>query len=273
MNSDFMKKKGMFKLISVILVGLLTYGVNKNEEAERAKQEEINRSFQDTMEVRQEQQEKITADIMVNDVIDKTVGDSTYHLPTLLSKSSDAMAMNLEILETYKKKIEAEEFRLNGGEELTIKDVFYESYYGTKVYSILIIEEHYDGSIIYKAYNIASVSGKKLSNGELITTAGLTNQEAAEQLLILCGEEFVDKYGEKEVYEANLRDQEESLSESEIQARLELYDEQYSKTIAYENYDIGAEMCLNQEGNLCIAGKIYSMEDNEYYMKILEIKK
>ncbi len=270
-----MNKMGKVKLIVTVVMGILTVIVSQNEKAKREEQQERLDTYQQILtdpEVQEEQREAVS-NIMVQDSVNTNIEGSTYTIPAILIASEDAMAINKEILETYNRKMEEEEFRQNNGEELIIKDISYESYYNTAAYSLVIIEEHYDGSIEYTAYNVSARSGRKLSNGELITSTGMTNQEFTGKLLALYGEEFIKLYGERESYEEGLRNQEETLTENEIQAQLELYDEQYNNTIDYENYDIKAEMFLNKKGNLCVAGKIYSMTDNENNMVIVEIAK
>lgn len=116
-----------------------------------------------------------------------------------------------------------------------------------RILSVLVVVR-YDGDFIsYTPYNLDLASGAWIDGRELLTLAGVSEEEMVEaELFALAGE-----------FENEFLDAIEYIGQ-------ELYDEQYARTTSADNADLD-RVWLGDGGQLMFAAKIYGFAGAEFY--------
>ena len=165
-----------------------------------------------------------------------------YKIPTINIDSEDAKKMNEEIndFSNYEKR-----------------DEVYNPYYKFKyhyftnndVISVLLVKSgDGEGSIFYKVFNINKLSGKKLSNEEIIKIKGLTLDEVKTKML-----EIYEKINSSSLEKAKNKEYDELNNE----IILNVYETNKKN---FEELDLeNVEFFLNDKKELCVSFKEYQV--------------
>lgn len=112
----------------------------------------------------------------------------------------------------------------------------------------IVMEEHWPNDCVYyTAYNLDLETGQALTGPELLALLGVDEAELRNLEQALMGREFTNMYGD-------------------MQADIDpdFYDGQYERTTSPDNTETD-QLWISGDGQLCFAGRIYSMAGAEYY--------
>lgn len=238
-----MKKKIFYTMITIIglAIGLLilTGCGKKQENNQKTEQEENN--------------QKVSLINEDKNIVYTVKEKSGYKIPKINLIYDNAKALNKEILAYGEQCIEemTDEGKILEGGVLNYK--YYEN---DNILSVIYEYGTPNAANTYKVWNIDKYTGEMITNEQIIAKKDI-NQE-----------EFKVTYKEKIglYFEELYKEAKESVGE-------EFYNEQYEKTIADENIDINNPMYLNENNEVCMISKIYSLETADYYEYIVTVEK
>ncbi|MCD8115653.1 MAG: S8 family serine peptidase [Oscillospiraceae bacterium] len=190
---------------------------------------------------------------LVTDAYSESFGTIRFKIPQINIDSEYVSSINQEIWNVlYEGVVEEivtywEENNYDGSEY-----IYYEWYVNGDILS-LVIESHpadwawWD----YYVYNIEITSGAVLSDAELLSYYGMSEDEYYETVRQALYDYYSELY--EEAYEVSG------------------YDEQLARTISDENVNLAVPF-LNNKSQLCIIGRVYSMAGAEYYDHIINLE-
>ena len=166
-----------------------------------------------------------------------------YKLPKINISSKQADEINGEINELITKI-------KNGATEPYATS--YNWYINKSVLSLVVESQYSNDYTSYLIYNINMATGKLCKNSELLEIVGMSEKTFLNNAKLAYGQKFSEIY--------------KDVSPTDQQ-----YIEMYQKTISKDNYGMSVPMFLNEDGNLFVAAKIYSLAGSEWYYYLVNV--
>ena len=177
----------------------------------------------------------------------------TWAVPKILLESADAKRINNEIWNNYYNKWIAEEL---DNIEKGYSVIMYELSYGWAVNGDMLslwVNGYTNASARYfSVYNLSVSSGRELTADEVLKAKGLTRDGFLQLVKKTLGSQF---WNENEM-------------NRNVESEKEFINQQHAKTIAQSNVE-ACEPYLNEKGELCIHGKVYSIGGPDYHEYLL----
>lgn len=193
---------------------------------------------------------------LVTDAYNEEIGEGYFAIPQINLKSTDCERINSEIWDTLYNGVVA-----NLEPEYIFSDddgIRYEWNVANGILSLLIEYNASDWSWTeYYVYNIDISDGTSLSNDEVISAAGFTATDYTKSTQEALGSRFWSGWE---------RDNENFYNQYFVDTfntclKNTLSDENINNSIAY----------LNDDGQLCVVAKVYSMAGAEYYWNTINL--
>ena len=200
----------------------------------------------------------------------KYSSEYSYSIPYINIDSADAKKINDEIESYYKPLVEEEIKNESEGLSVIMYNVKYNSYVNNNILSLIVSCENPNDCIGYKVYNLDIYKGTIISNDDILNMKNLSETKFLGLLKEIYEKEFVSSYGTKEAFINNLKNAPVGWTESEIQEQIKGYESRLNKTISSDNYSIKTPIFLNENGEICIVGTIYSMAGADSYEHIID---
>lgn len=183
---------------------------------------------------------------------EKTEITCMYRIPRVNLSSSDVEKINSEIYNSLSPIIEDAVAEIDEyGYPYTSDEVIYDWSVNGDVLSLVIRNSSYpdsSGGYEYMVYNISVSTGNRLSKNELLSVAGVSQENYRDMLWKALGsayfqgkESYIDQVGYDDFFRTQL---ENTLSEDNIQSCVPYF---------------------NEDGQLCIIGAIYSLAAADFY--------
>lgn len=179
----------------------------------------------------------------------------SYHVPQINCDTEDAKKINDEIKEKYGSEVEEGLQNKEEGYTVVCYSIKWELIISGEYTFALVVSSEFPGSNInYDVYNFDGMTGKSISNEEIL---GRVNLEDAE-FVAMVKEKAANRYAEK--YN-NVKDM-----------MPELYLEQLEYTVSNERININMPMFVSEDGGLSVIADIGSLAGAGSYYEVLKIK-
>lgn len=214
---------------------------------------------QDTQSTASVQDTQPTADIVIEaytlekDYIDD-VGNNykiSYHIPKINISSADVDRINSLIDKSLMSTAAAELECMNMGASIFVFDIGYRYYINGDILSLFVYQLSDIEIQIYEAYNINIVTGAEVTPTELLNTAGISPDQFIQNAKSILGQNYDSDIPE------DMKD--------------EFYNTQYENTISDSNVNLNMPMYLNENGELCFVGAIYSIAGADCYYHVFNL--
>lgn len=168
-----------------------------------------------------------------------------YNVPKINASSVGADKINTQIQADIMPRVkEGIEFEIPWG-------ISYKWYENNNILSLVItVDTGYD-SEWYRVYNLNMKTGEICTNSQLLNIKGLSETEFLSKAKVAYGKTFKEKYNN-------------SIED-------DFTSEMYDKTINSSNYNVNVPMFLDNTGNLCVIGYIYSIAGAAGYYHQIQI--
>lgn len=185
-------------------------------------------------------------------------GEYKYNIPKIILDGNEIESINEEIWNSYYESVMKEQLNLiSNNSSINVYGISYTWAVNNDILSI-IIETNFDGNNNhYEIYNISMNTGEKLKISDILNCKEWTYEQYAEKVKYALGSLYWDKY-----YDMFTRDESVTwFGEEAAQRQLDntISDNNVSEAIPY----------LNENGELCVAGFVYSLAGaDRYYHKV-----
>lgn len=177
----------------------------------------------------------------------------SYHVPQINCDSEDARRINKEIDEEYSRIIDEELDSQQNGYSFTCEYIKWELISNGQYTFTLIITSGYPSDCrYYTLYNFNALTGKEISNKEILEQFGLSADEFVAMAKETAGNIFLaraEAFGETDNYVQRLLD----------------------GTVSDENIHKNMPLFVNENGTLCIITPIGSFAGADFYYEIIEL--
>lgn len=192
----------------------------------------------------------------------------SYSIPKINIDSKDVENINNEIEEKIIKEVKKQikEYKKlkkenkNNQEEVSYAftpcDISYKYYINDEILSVVIKFGFPYEYVEYTVYNVNIKTGKKIKNEEILGYKGILPENFSNKLPEIFGDFYKENSG-------NMNEENELYEE---------YKKQYERTISKENCNINNYMFLDNEGNINIVAKIYTMAGSGESICIIKIE-
>jgi hypothetical protein len=166
--------------------------------------------------------------------------DYSYHVPSLSADSDGAQTINSAIADRFGKAVEENKGNMKEKISLNMHAISWKTYWHDSVVC-LVVEADYDADdyIDYGVYNYDFASGKAVTNTELFSMAGMTEDEFLKNVRAAVSDRF----------ESFNKDLKGDISDAEYQ---QLRDD----TLSDENVNADMGAYIDGDGNLTVVTKI-----------------
>ncbi len=248
-----MKKYGkLFCVLSVTVIFSLMLAVFSGcaseipfPEPDTAPDAPVNISLSDILS------DKISSEGLYKDDIGN-IYNYRYHVPELLIDSPDAQDINKQIEDVLLPEVTQEHKNMEESFSLIVYECGYAAYLNGSALSLILYTHTDFGYSEYMAFNIDAVTGKKLSNDELLKIKGYDSEYFLQLQKNALERGFLNLCGVVEGSEEN-----------------SIYNDAYSATISDSNVSADCPIYLGPDSELRFIGKIYSLGGADYYNYLL----
>ena len=168
-----------------------------------------------------------------------------YNVPKINASSAGADKINTQIQTDVMPSVK------NGANSGEPWSASYNWYQNSDILSLVIKTNYSDDIERYYVYNLNMKTGEICTNSQLLNIKGISETEFLSKAKMAYASKFNEMY----------------KNYSEDSWTMEVY----NKTVASSNYDINTPMFLDNSGNLCVIGYIYSIAGAEGYYHIIQI--
>ncbi|MBQ6992422.1 MAG: hypothetical protein IJN50_05905 [Clostridia bacterium] len=184
-----------------------------------------------------------------------------FIIPKINIDSKDVEEINNEIEQKIIKEVKKQIKESKKNQEdvdfaVTPCDISYKYYINGEILSLVLEFGFPYNHIEYTGYNVNIKSGKKITNEEILKYKGVLVADFSNKLPEIYGNFYKENFG-------NMNEENELYEE---------YKKQYEKTISKENCNINNYMFLDNEGNINIIAKIYTMAGSGESICIIKIE-
>ncbi|MBP3413585.1 MAG: hypothetical protein J6L81_00085 [Clostridia bacterium] len=182
------------------------------------------------------------------------VGNSykiSYHIPKINISSPDADRINSLIDKSLASTAAAELECMNMGASIFVFDIGYRYYINGDILSLFVYQLSDVEIHIYEAYNINIVTGAEVNPTELLNTVGISPDQFIQNAKSILGRNYDSDIPE------DMKD--------------EFYHTQYANTVSDSNVNLNMPMYLNEKGELCFVGAVYSLAGADYYYHVFNL--
>lgn len=175
----------------------------------------------------------------------------SYHIPKINISSPDADRINSLIDKTLMSTAAAELECMDFGASLFVCNIGYRCHINGDILSLFVYQLSDTGNHFFDAYNINIVTGVEVNPTELLNTVGISSDQFIQNAKSILGRNYDSDIPE------DMKD--------------EFYHTQYANTVSDSNVNLNMPMYLNEKGELCFVGAVYSLAGADYYYHVFNL--